>query len=253
MLWLFLIPIAVGLTWLALIIFQERSKQSAAKAAAASLSERERSEIISFIEGLGRVQSRGFVGLLARGRDRSEELVLTLPSVLSDFPWCGQTLHISANDKKCPEPVAYRLEKPSETSHEGEDVYWMAVPAIERGAKGRVESIYSNERYLKGSAELRERLEAFETAQAVDILSYLLSVDGEIAAREPFDSLRCGLPPSWIQSGRFHKCELCKQPMRLILQTPSFLFSRQFHDNGALYLFGCPSHPEQLKQDQDWL
>jgi hypothetical protein len=237
------------------ILFAIGSVNRAAKVRALSrMPEVTRLELIALVESIGNAPSRGYIGLLERQRIKSDQLTLFLPTIQPDFPWSGSHIRITLNDRKTPDPIRFQMS--NNTAEQGElsaeNVTWLAIPAIAAEKKKRVTNVYSLERYMKLSPALSAKLSELYPSDPVGFLSTILSVDGDNDLREPPDTMRCGLPPAWIQTARFHKCDLCKRPMRLILQVPSYLFDRNFHDNGAFFLFGCPSHPERTIQDQDW-
>ncbi len=237
------------------ILFAVGSANHAARVRAlSSMPEETRHEIISLVESIGNAPGRGYIGLLERQRTKSEELTLRLPKIEPDFPWSDAHIRVTLNDRKALDPVRFQLslDAAEQDDFSVENVTWLAIPAIAAGKKRRVTSVYSLERYMKLSPLLSAKLSELDPSDPTGTLSLILSVDGHDYLREPSDSMRCALPPAWIQTARFHKCDLCKRPMRLILQVPSFLFDRNYHDNGAFYLFGCPSHPERTIQDQDW-
>jgi hypothetical protein len=251
--WFILSLVSCAILGLGILIAVGSIKRAARVRAFSSMPEGARQEVISLVESIGNVPSRGYIGLLERQRVKREELNFLLPRVEPDFPWSNAHIRITLNDRKAPDPVQFKVLSGAagQENLTAENVTWLAIPAIVAGKKKRVASVYSLERYMKLSPMLSAKLSELYSSDPAGLLSLILSVDGDNDLREPPDSMRCGLPPAWIQAARFHKCEICKRPMRLILQVPGFLFSRKFGD-GAFYLFGCPSHPEQTVQDQDW-
>jgi len=252
--WFFIILLGCLILALGILVAVGRVQHAAKVQAVLSMPEETRQEIITLVERIGNAPSRGYIGLLDRQRTKGAELDLYLPLIEPDFPWSGSHIRVTLNDRKASDPVQFQVSNLTAGREErsAEEVCWLAVPAIATGKKKRIESVYSLDRYMKLSPLLSAKLSELYPRDPTGFLSLLLSVDGSNDLREPSDSLRCGLPPAWIQSSRFHKCDLCKRPMRLILQVPSFLFDRNYHDNGAFYLFGCPSHPDQTVHDQDW-
>lgn len=252
--WFFIILLGCLIVALGILVAVGRIKHAAKVQAVLSMPEETRQEIIALVERIGNAPSRGYIGLLDRQRTKGAELNLYLPLIEPDFPWSGAHVQVTLNDRKASDPVRFQVSNLTADQEEPspEKVSWLAVPAIATGKKKRIVSVYSLERYMKLSPLLSAKLSELYPSDPTGFLSLILSVDGHNHLMEPPDSLRCGLSPAWIQSSRFHKCNLCKRPMRLVLQVPSFLFDRNYHDNGAFYLLGCPSHPDQTIQDQDW-
>jgi hypothetical protein len=119
------------------------------------------------------------------------------------------------------------------------------------GQQNRVQNVFSLDRYIKLSPALRNKLNDLHPKNPKKLLAQILSVDRRYASLEPFDQLRCGLSAAWIQSPRFHKCPVCRRPMRLILQAPGALLGSRVAE-GCFYFFGCPSHMDETITDVDW-
>lgn len=253
MLWAVGLFLAILGLWLGIEIVRHGVAQRAARSAVASIPSSEREELFRLVEGLGTAPSRGSIGIFANGFRPDGKLTVMLPDGIDDFPWRGMVATFEVQRDRSGDGVTIVLSEAqrNKPNTAGETIRWVRIPAMFQANGKRITSIYSPDRYLSMSEELRRRASALHAKNPSLGVAYLLSVDGRHPVSEPFASLRCGLPPSWLQSPRFHKCDTCSQPMRLILQVPGFLLgSRQAE--GCFYLFGCRSHPQVIAQDEDW-
>ncbi|MEL6237845.1 MAG: hypothetical protein AAFQ90_04535 [Pseudomonadota bacterium] len=253
MIWAVASIIAVGVFWLGIAIARFNLRSRAARSATALISKDEREEIFRLVEKIGTATSKGSIGILSRPLRPTGSFSVILPDEVDSFPWSGMAVTASVETDRLGWSISFDLSQADRTKEKTSENYirWLKVPAKLEANGKRSASIYSVDRYLHLSNELRIRANALHPKDPRLFVAYLLSVDGRHPLAEPFDSLRCGLPPAWIQSARFHKCVVCSQPMRLIVQVPGFLLgSRQAE--GCFYLFGCPNHPDETAQDEDW-
>lgn len=253
MFWAVVSILVVGLCWFGIALVQSSLKSRAARSAMALVSTDEREELFRLIEKIGTAPSKGSIGIFSREHRPTGSFSVVLPDDIDGFPWSGIAVTASVEIDRSGRSIHFNLSQADRFKEDSNKnhIRWLKVPATLQANGKRSASIYSVNRYLHLSNELRIRASELHPKDPGLFIAYLLSVDGRHPAAEPFDSLRCGLPPAWIQGARFHKCPVCSQPMRLILQVPGFMLgSRQAEGN--FYLFGCPSHPHETAQDEDW-
>lgn len=254
MLWMiFAIVLAGVLGWLAVVMIRHSRELKAVRAVASALSETEYEQILNMIEQIATAPCKGYIGLFRDLRERNRYLSVTLPQNLADFPWGGRTVEVVAAANKSEPAVKFNVHERSAHAESSDEpaVRWLAVPTIWVGQQKRAQSVFSLDRYIHLSPALRDKLNKLHPKNPKLLLAQLLSVERRYTSSEPFDQLRCGLSAAWIQSPRFHKCPVCRRPMRLILQAPGALLRSRVAE-GCFYLFGCPSHADQTITDEDW-
>jgi len=254
MLWIiFAIVLAAGLTWLAIAIIRYTRELRAIRAVASTISKDELDQIFELIERIGTASCRGYIGIFGSAREPNGHLQVALPNDLADFPWAGNAVEVRAAAQRSMPPVEFNIHEPTAHAETGDDptIRWLAVPTILVGQQKRVQNVFSHERYMRLSPMLRDKLNKLYPKNPKLLLAQILSADGRHPSSEPFDQIRCGLSAAWIQSPRFHKCPVCRRPMRLVLQVPGALLRSRVAE-GCFYLFGCPSHADQIITDEDW-
>jgi hypothetical protein len=253
MIWVVASLVAIGMSWLGIAVVRYNLKRRAARLAAASISEDRCEEVFQLIEDIGTAPSKGSIGIFSSRPRPPGTLHVKLPNHIESFAWAGMVVIVSVKAEQSGWSISFDLSTADAAISEArkEHVRWLKVPAKFHGNKGRSASIYSVDRYLHFSEELRIQANALHPEDPGLMMAYLLSVDGHYPNAEPFSSLRCGLHPAWIQGPRFHKCTICSRTMRLVLQVPGFLLGGRQSD-GCFYLFGCQSHPNETATDEDW-
>jgi hypothetical protein len=254
MLWIiFAILLAASLSWLAIVMIRHTRELKAVRAVASTLSKDELDQIFDLIERIGTASCRGCIGIFGNVCEPNGHLRVMLPNDLADFPWGGKAVEVRAAAKKSMPPVEFDIHEPTARAEAGDEptIRWLAVPAISVGQQKRVQNVFSHERYIRLSPALGDKLNKLYPKDSKLLLAQILSVDGLHTSSEPFDQMRCGLSAAWIQAPRFHKCPVCRRPMRLVLQVPGALLRTRIAE-GCFYLFGCPSHADQIVTDEDW-
>lgn len=241
----FLLPSLIKLP--RMIVREIKAIQSAGSAAA-GISPEDALSIFTSISNAGNALAKGCIGIYPTGPIQAQGIELTLPDGIPDFPWSGQMVsaRLAGFDRDL--PVAFDLKpnlKPSTSLMPATAFFW--PPYFIRSGKAG-QHVFSVAHYLKLLPDLAQRLEGLCEGRSAEVLETIFSRHGiELGDR----GVRIGLAPVWIQSGRFHKCERCGRPMRLIVQFPGSLIDKKLAE-GNFYLFGCSSHPDFVRPDQDW-
>lgn len=199
--------------------------------------------IFSIIEKIGNEPSKGFLAFWPDRIPDASPIIFTLPVSAPDFPWRGRRVVAVPWPEATKRAVAISFDFQTVASQPGEliEPVLLKVPCFRaEGNAKKPTSIFSAKRYLTMSDELRTHLATIFPRDTERLLGRLLQ-----------NSARIGLSPVWAQSARFHKCPICRKPMRLIVQIDGMVFGRRFAE-GLFYLFGCSRHPEELVQDEDW-
>lgn len=253
MLWIIALIVAAGFCWLAITIVKYNLELRAVRIVASALPSGQTDEIFRLIEAIGTVPSKGFVGVMRGAPEPNGELKLLLPEGMPEFPWGGMAMDIRAAPKRSELPAEFKIHGQSLEVGEIDvlPIHWIAIPTIEVGKKGRQQGVFSLDRYIRLSPALGRMLGEMYPRDPRALLTQILSVDGLTHSSEPFDQLRSGLAPAWVQTPRFHKCPECHRPMRLILQVPGTLLESRLAE-GTFYHFGCPTHPTKTVTDVDW-
>lgn len=247
----FLLVVAAGFVWVAVQVARFNVKRAAVLSVRNSLVPDEVEQILSLIEQIGVVPAQGYLGVTLGNKGSDGSLTVQLPKFDQDFPWSGQTIRVSVAARAKEQPVTFQIERDSEPTADRAPIRWLAVPRVSAGKTGRAQNVFAPERYLEVCPPLREHLERLYPPNPKSLLTSLLSANGSTESLEPFDQMRCGVSPGWIQSPRFHKCTECRRPLQLILQVPGSLIASRLAE-GTFYLFGCPSHSTNLVSDDDW-
>ena len=244
--------LASVVVWLCTAIILFNLKRRAIQAAAKALSQEDFEKVVTLIERIGEFPSQGHIGVVRHPVPTESSQIIILPRSDPAFPWGGYAICVSEAVSRGRPPVNFQVENdlPGGPQRDGR-VRWLAVPRLRTGKSRRLQNVFAPDRYLKLSPPLREHLEKFYPEDPKALLSFLLTVTHSIESVEPLDQLRCGLPPGWIQSPRFHKCRKCRRPLRLIVQVPGSLLSSRLAE-GTFYFLGCPTHPAETITDQDW-
>lgn len=238
--------------WLCTVIILFNLKRRAIRTAAEALSGEDVEHVLSLIERIGDCPSQGHIGVVRHPVPAEKSRIFILPRPDPAFPWGGLAIRVSKAAGRGGPPVNFQIEHDlPEGLPDDEVIRWLAVPRMLTGKGNRRQNVFAPDRYLKLSPPLREQLEKLYPEDPRALLSCLLTVTQSIEGVEPFNQLRCGLPPGWIQRPRFHKCPNCRRPLRLIVQVPGSLLSSRLAE-GTFYFLGCPTHPAETVTDQDW-
>lgn len=195
------------------------------------------------IEKIGNEHSRGYLAFLLNHYPKNEQIAIRLPEELADFPWAGKWVVVTPLSKPSADPVNFLIESDlcGGRISAMKDPIFLKVPYFRCGGGAKkATSIFSTQRYLAMSTELRNHMNILFPRNPKRLLAELLK-----------RSIRIGLSPQWVQSAHFNKCPKCQKSMRLILQIEGSEFGGRLAE-GEFYLFGCTRHPDQLASDQDW-
>jgi hypothetical protein len=225
-------------------IRNELARKKAARAIAESLPEEHALELLQICEQSGDAPSRGAIVALPDPKPSGGEYRLNLPGELAEYPWAGNLVRARLNQLRDVSPVNFELDGIAGSAPASR----VFRPPFLRKAGRNGQHMYSVARMVRHSPALRDELIKLYPESAELLLESVFE-----RFRLFFDErgIRIGLPPAWIQSGRFHRCGLCGRPMRLIIQMPGELVARRLSE-GSFYLFGCPSHPGEQTTDEDW-
>jgi hypothetical protein len=253
--WIILAAVLGLSAWLGPIIVQDIREKKAVKAAVDSLSEDKKAELFRLIETAGNAPSKGVIGLLVPDDLDQAQIAIVLPSNAPDYPWSEKLLTVApAFDRKnwpwppinfsitdfagSSVPSRYRVDR------------YCTIPAFQRANAKKASSVFSVERMLQLSPQLREQAVSIHPENPHRFLAALLSPNGKWEHRNGYDQVRLGLSAQYLQEYRHHKCTQCNRPLKLIIQMPGAMVHRRLGD-GTAYLFGCPSHPDITVTDYD--
>ena len=157
--------------------------------------------------------------------------LIQIPRWLNDFPWAGRAIRFEAG-----EFGDLRFEFVEYTSELTTLRGWLFRPEPVPRTKlksGKLQNIYSADRLLGRSPELKKILRAKFPENPARLLRQFFDYNSE--------GPRIGGSPSWAQGPELVKCPLCKSSMSLLVQ---------FSDVGwnadeIVYLWGCKRHPEE--------
>jgi len=215
-------------------------------AARAGLTQDDAFELSDGISRLGNQKSKGCILLRDLSAKSAGSFSAVLPDAIPDFPWSGKLVRAEYLGRGRGCPVSFKVEDPPASAERIALHPKVFRPPRVKAATGKAQHVFSTDRYLQMSGDLRARMNALCPEAPLRLLEAVLRNQG-IGE----DAIRVGLSPQWVQGWRTHKCPECGRPMRLVIQLPGDAIDRKVAE-GVFYLFGCASHPEVTVTDDDW-
>lgn len=239
-----IVAVSLAVLGLAVVLvrFNRKRRYVARSAAFASLEQLER--IYTFVEQVGTVPSNGYV--LARTNKSTGETrcLVPIPRSLPDFPWAGKVVEVKVAKDVEFTFVEATVVEPTLLGHVYRPV---RVPRHQAKHSAKERNMFSPDRYAASSPELHAALSAVCPEYPIELLSYLLCVGRASFEFEPIDQARIGTSPAWVQDPEHQTCPECRKRMNLLLQLPGAVVSEKAFHRGTFYLFGCLTHPYQIK------
>lgn len=238
------IAVSVVVIALSMLLLRFNRKRLIIIRAAAAASSSQLETIYSLVERTGTVAANGY--MLARTNkciDDSRCLV-PIPMGLPAFPWAGKVIEVIASKEIQFQFVDATAVEPSLLGN----VYRLVqVPRHQSKGSAKARNVLAPERYVANNPELVEALKEVCPRYPTELLSYLLCIGRASFEFEPIDQARIGTSPAWVQDSKQQTCNKCGKRMALVLQLPGTTISTKAFHRGTFYLFGCSTHPDQIK------
>ncbi len=220
---------------------------------ASILGEARLSDIYRAIETAGGATPTAF-RLGRTGRLAADKcLRVTIPADDSGLPWSGKTITIdtpATEPDQLDGPQPRYLDEPGESTIRGEVFVAVGIPR-KTTKNGKGQNILQIGTALKRSPDLAQIVgRAFARMDPEKVLDYLLQSFGTPPGKWMQDygyaNVIIGAHPQWLQNPEFPKCPDCKKRMRHIFEISAGIVVPAWTE-GQLYVFGCATHPDQLR------
>ena len=125
----------------------------------------------------------------------------------------------------------------------------IAIPFVEADSEDDYEG-FDAKQLIAQLPELQSKL-AVLSSQPVALLSMILSTATYARTSENWSTLEAdilvGGAPHFIQNEHNPVCEICREPMRFLLQFEDMTNDLLLGDAGGGYVYGCDAHPEHCQ------
>lgn len=201
---------------------------------------REFDNIITAIESIGTEPSTAILLVPDLDKANEEDYNIYIPENLNN-PAAGKSISFEYNFENNDDFRAIFSGSRKKQQIENIKFREIKVPRIQLKS-GKSQNVWSYERYLKKSNELKNILSIFSNNDQVSALESII---------HEFKCIKINGGYVWAQYAEFPKCSICNRNCVFVAQVPGYLFNKKKYkfdiQESEIYLFVCRTHTDQLE------